>query len=366
MSQTLEPTLASSPFDPTKAEAFTQKMLASLNAAALTLMTSIGHRTGLFDTLADLPAPVTPDQLADRAGLSPRYVREWLGAMTTSGVVTHDPAANTYALPPEHAACLTRAASPHNLATAMQWIAVLGDVEDAVVAAFTHGKGVPYSAYPRFHEVMAEESAQTVVAALFDHILSLVPNLTDRLTAGLDVLDVGCGAGRALITLAAAFPKSRFTGYDFSREAVAAARANAATRNLTNIYFEPRDAAQPFTANAFDLVTAFDAIHDQANPAAVLSNIRTTLRPGGLFLMQDILAHSHHHQNADHPAGTFIYTISCMHCMSVSLAHGGPGLGAAWGMEKALEMLTAAGFPETTVRTLPHDPMNFYYLAPVP
>jgi SAM-dependent methyltransferase len=339
-------------------------MFAGLNTAGLVLMTSVGHRTGLFDTMADMP-PATSAEIADRAGLSERYVREWLGAMVTGGVVEHDPAAGTYVLPTEHAACLTRGASPNNIAASTQWISVLGAVEDQVVAAFTHGKGVPYSAYTRFHEVMAEESAQTVVAALFEHILPLVPGLTRRLTDGIDVLDVGCGAGRALIELAVAYPNSRFTGYDLSEDAVAAARADAARRQLKNVRFEARDVARPFGAATFDLVTAFDAIHDQARPAQVLANVRAGLRPGGVFLMQDILAHSHHHQNCDHPAGTFIYAISCMHCMSVSLANGGPGLGAAWGVEKATTMLRDAGFTDVRVSTLPHDPMNYYYVAPV-
>ena len=361
MTPTLEST--ANELDPAKAEAFVGKMVAGLNAAGLALMTSIGHRTGLFDTMAKMP-PATTHAIADRAGLSERYVREWLGGMVTGGVVDHDPRTGTYALPPEHAACLTRSASPNNMAASMQWVAVLGAVEDKVVDAFTHGRGVPYSAYARFHEVMAEESGQTVVAALFDYILPLVPGLADRLASGIDVLDVGCGAGRALIELAAAYPHSRFTGYDVSAEAVAAARANAARRNLANVRFDARDVAAPFGPKSFDLVTAFDAIHDQARPAEVLANVRAGLRPGGVFLMQDILAHTHHHENRDHPVGTFIYAISCMHCMSVSLANGGPGLGAAWGVEKAREMLADAGFADVTVNTLPHDPMNYYYVAP--
>jgi hypothetical protein len=95
----------------------------------------------------------------------------------------------------------------------------------------------------------------------------------------------------------------------------------------------------------------------------VLANIRRALRPDGLFLMQDIAASTHVHGNLQHPVGAFIYTISCMHCMSVSLAGGGPGLGAAWGKELALEMLADAGFDCVDVKQLPHDIMNYYYLA---
>lgn len=342
--------------------AFDERMADMLNGAALMLMTSIGHRTGLFDTMADME-PATPSEIADQAGLNERYVREWLGAMATGAIVEHDPETGTYVLPSEHAAWLTRRAAPNNLAATTQFFAVLGAVEDEVVEAFKHGKGVPYSSYTRFHRVMAEESDQTVVAALTDHILPLVPGLMPRLDAGMDVLDVGCGSGRAMNHLAGRFPSSRFNGFDFSHEAIGYARQEAARSGLTNTRFEVRDVATMDETEAFDLITAFDAIHDQARPDLVLANIRRALRPGGVFLMQDIKAHSHVHMNLDHGLAPFIYTISCMHCMSVSLANGGMGLGAAWGKQKALQMLHEAGFHDVQVEELEHDVMNYYYIA---
>ncbi|HVP14366.1 MAG TPA: class I SAM-dependent methyltransferase, partial [Terriglobales bacterium] len=209
--------------DAARAEAFGEKMLGVLNGAGLALMTSIGHRTGLFDVMAAMP-PAGAEKIAGEAGLSPRYVREWLGAMVTGGIVEYDAARRSYALPAEHAAWLSREARPNNLATSAQWIAVLGGVEDEIVECFERGGGVPYAAFGRFHAVMAEESDQTVVAALEEGILPIVPGLRARLESGIDVLDVGCGAGRALNLLARRFPMSRFTGYDLSAEGVAAAK----------------------------------------------------------------------------------------------------------------------------------------------
>jgi 2-polyprenyl-3-methyl-5-hydroxy-6-metoxy-1,4-benzoquinol methylase len=347
--------------DRARQEAFGQRMVTALNDSAMVLSVSLGHRTGLFDAMADLP-PSTSQQIAAAAGLNERYVREWLGAMVTSRVIDYDPASRTYRLPPEHAAWLTRKASPSNLGVPSQWLAVLGCVEDKVVEAFRHGRGVPYSAYERFHEVMAEESGETVVAGLLDHIVPLVPGMADRLQRGIEVADIGCGSGRAMLALAEHFPDSRFTGFDFSEEGIAAANAAARERGLKNVQFAVHDAAEKLPQK-YDLITAFDAIHDQARPADVLWNIASALQPGGVFLMQDILASSHVHQNMEHPMATFIYTISTMHCMSVSLAHGGPGLGAAWGKEKALEMLRDAGFQNVEVRELPHDMMNYWYVA---
>jgi SAM-dependent methyltransferase len=354
----------STAFDPARAEAFMGRLVETLNHAGLALMTSIGHRTGLFDTLAALP-PVTSAQLAHEAGLDERYVREWLGAMTTGGVVEHDPAAGTFALPPEHAAYLTRAAGADNLSVPAQFIAVLGGVEDGIVDCFREGGGVPYEAYHRFHEVMAEESSLTVVGALDDHILPLVPGLVDRLRAGIDVLDVGCGSGRAINYLARRFPESRFTGYDLSEEAVGRARAEANRHGTANVRFEAVDVTALDVPGAFDVVTAFDAIHDQARPDRVLAGIARALRPGGTFVMQDIRASSHVHGNMDHPLGTYLYTISCMHCMTVSLAQGGMGLGAVWGRETAERMLGEAGFTSVTVREPAHDPINYVYVAEI-
>lgn len=325
-------------------------------------MASIGHRTGLFDTMADMP-PATSEGIAKLAGLNERYVREWLGAMVTGGVVDYDPAGRRYHLPLEHAACLTRRAASDNMAGLTQWFPVLGSVEDRIIDCFRNGGSLAYGDYQLFHEVMAEESGQTVVAALVGSILPLAPGLVARLRCGIEVLDIGCGSGRALVRMAREFPNSRFTGYDLCTDAIEAASAGAREYGLSNARFAVCDVATLGDRTRFDLITAFDAIHDQADPARVLRNIAGALRDDGVFLMQDIGVSSELQRNLEHPIGTLIYTISCLHCMSVSLGQGGAGLGAAWGGELALEMLAEAGFGNVTVERLPHDFQNFYYLC---
>lgn len=347
--------------DEQRLDAFGQELLDTANASAKALMISIGHRTGLFDAMAHA-GPLTVPALADRTSLSERYVREWLGAMTCARIVEHDADAMTYRLPDEHAALLTRAAAPDNLATVMQWIALMGSVENEVVDAFSHGKGVPYDRYERFPEVMAEDSGQTVVAALDEHILPLVPGLRERLEAGIDVLDVGCGRGHALLHLAKRFPASRFVGYDLLETHVEHANAEARRRGLSNARFEVRDAATFGDTDAFDLATTFDAIHDQGRPDLALANIRRALRAGGVYLCQEIKAETAHAGNIDHPCGTFIYAISTIHCMSVSLASGGLGLGAAWGRDACRDMLEGAGFAVEMLE-LEHDPLNDFWIC---
>ena len=349
-------------FDQAKADSFSEQMLGVLNHGAVALMTSIGHRSGLFDAMAKLP-PSASAQIAQAAGLQERYVREWLGAMVTGRIVDYDPKTDTYYLPPEHAASLTRAATPNNMAMFMQYIPLLGAVEDGVVRSFREGGGVPYAAFPRFQHVMAEESSQTVGAALVDAILPLAPGLIDALQEGIDVLDVGCGRGYALTIMAQTFPQSRFTGYDFSKEGVAAGKAHAAELGLDNIQFVYKDVSLMEEHGHFGLITAFDAIHDQAKPRVVLKKIAQALRTDGVFLMQDIGASSYVHKNMAHPMGPILYTISCMHCMTVSLALGGEGLGAMWGEEQAQQLLNEAGFTQVAVHRLSHDIQNSYFVA---
>jgi SAM-dependent methyltransferase len=352
-------------FDQQRADSFSERLLRVLNDGGLAMMLSVGHRTGLLDTMAKLPA-ATSQQIADAAGLQERYVREWLGAMVTGLVVEYDSAEKTYKLPTEHAALLTRGGAMGNFAATMQWVSVLGSVEDKIVEKFRHGGGVHYHECHRFHECMAEESAQTVVAGLHEHILPIVPGLIARLEAGIDVLDVGCGSGRALCEMAAAYPRSRFLGVDLCEDTIAAARAEAAHRGLTNARFEVGDDTRLGKVSAFDLVTGFDVVHDQRDPAGLLREIRRVLRPGGVFLCQDIAASSHLEKNIGHPLCPFIYTISTMHCMSVSLAQGGAGLGTCWGEELAVQMFNEAGFVNVEMQTLPHDMQNNYYIMTNP
>lgn len=352
-------------YDTEKAEAFAERFLTALNHGALCLMASVGHRTGIFDAMRGL-GPMTSQEIADKAGLNERYVREWLGAMVTSGVVEIEQGHNRFVLPDEHAACLTRAASADNMAVFAQYIAMMGCVEDEIVECFREGGGVPYEKFGRFHEVMAEDSGQSVLSSLEEHILPLVPELTERLRKGISALDVGCGRGRILVKLAQLYPSSRFTGIDISHAAIAHGQEEASALGLKNIEFHVVDASdfdQTADPEVFDLITTFDAIHDQARPLNVLKGIHRALKPDGVYLMQDISGTSHIHRDIEHPIGTFLYTLSCMHCMTVSLAQGGEGLGAMWGEERTREYLRRAGFASVTTHRLAHDIQNNWYVV---
>ena len=299
-------------FDQAKANAFSHKMLGILNDASVAQMIVIGHQVGLFDTLAGL-APSTSEQIAAASALNERYVREWLGAMVTGQIVDYDPAEKTYRLPPEHAAAITRAAGPKNLATLMQMVPMVARVQQGIVDSFRNGGGVPYSAFSDFHQLMAEVSGAVHDVTLVDTTLPLVSQLVERLRTGIDVLDVGCGSGHAVNLMAQAFPHSRFTGYDFSEDGIAAGRAEAQEWGVTNAQLAVKDVAELDDVSRYDFITAFDSIHDQAHPRAVLKGIAQALRPDGTFLMVDVNSSSHLEENHDHPLGPMMYSISCMH-----------------------------------------------------
>ena len=244
------------------------------------------------------------------------------------------------------------------------FLPLLGEVEQKIIGCFREGGGLPYSEFPRFHALMAEQSGVVFDSALVDVVLPLVDGLPERLRSGADVADFGCGSGHAINVMAQAFPASRFTGIDFSDEAIADRRPgggsprSGATRPSRATTWRELD-----KTDAYDVITVFDAIHDQAQPARVLENIYRALRPGGVLLMADIKASSRLEDNVGVPMSTYLYTTSLMHCMTVSLALDGAGLGTAWGTQLATSMLGDAGFGDVRVAEIESDPINNYYFA---
>lgn len=342
------------------AEHFAERIGDIVNSGTIAIMLSIGHRTGLFDRMAGQP-PSTSREIADSAGLSERYVREWLAAMVTGGIVHYEAVSRAYHLPEAHAACLTRGAPLGNLAVYAQFVSMAGAAQEPILERFRNGEGTSYADYPCFHSIMSEDSAQAVVDQMFDTVLPLAPGLVGRLEAGIDVLDAGCGAGKALTTLAAHYPNSRFTGYDLCDETIETARSGAS--GLANIHFEQRDLTGFRDAKRYDFITSFDAVHDQKDPSDLLKGIHGALRNGGVYLMQDIGGSAHLENNIDFPFAAFLYAMSCLHCMPISLGQGGAGLGTMWGWETAEAMLRDAGFSTIDRHVLPHDPMNVWFVS---
>lgn len=347
--------------DAARVEAFAERLFGAYTGAALTLMVDVAHRTGLLTAAAT--GPGTSAELAARAGLSERYVRECLGALVTGGVMTYDADTQTYTLPPEHAVCLTGDGSL-NLAPFSLAFALMGKTLPEVAQAFHDGGGVPYEKFrPEFTSVMDGMSRGLFDEQLIDGILPLTGALTTRLDEGAAVAEIGCGTGHSTNLMARAFPQSTFVGYDIADDALARARAEAAELGLTNVRFERHDVAHLPSAPLLDAVFAFDCIHDQVDPAAVLASVHAALSPNGVFVMMDTKASSRLERNVDNPFATLLYAFSTLHCMTVSLAHGGAGLGTVWGEELARQMLGDAGFVDVKVYDVPDDPLDSVFVS---
>jgi SAM-dependent methyltransferase len=350
--------------DEERVGAFAEQLMGFYTGAMISCMIDLGQRTGLFD--AALYGPATSSELAGRAGLHERYVREWLGAVTCAGIATYEPTTQTYTFQPEHLACLT-GATEMNLASLSAACTHLTHFVEPVEEAFRNGGGVPYDRYrPAFTDVMDGLSRPMMDGILVDKVIPLAEDLRDRLTDGTTVADVGCGTGHTTNLLARAFPTSTFVGYDLAIDALDRASREAAEWNLSNVSFAVQDVAELRTETALGAAVVFDAIHDQVDPARVISRIFDALAPGGVFLMFEPRASSHLEHNLENPTAAMLYAISTLHCMPVSLAHDGAGLGTCWGQELALEMLRKAGFVDLEVHDAPGDPMDLVYLARKP
>ena len=355
---------------------FSKRLSDILNHGALNLAMAIGYKNRIFDILEDLNKPVTVSEIATTSRLNARYLQEWLGIMVTGGIIEMSTVADgndRYFLPPEHASLLTRKAGNNNMGVYTQEIPLLTSCAlEWVNKGFKTGNGIPFSKYPDFQGFMGELSDAKHEKVLIDYFLPSVDNkkLFNRLVDGIQVCDLGCGHGVAVNLMAKAFPKSTFIGIDNHEEAIKSASNAARELGLSNAVYKVFDAAgihgEKQFFRRFDYICSFDAIHDQSHPLEALKGINYMLAPGGLFSMVDIKASSNLSGNLDHPMGPFLYTISLMHCMPVGLNDNGTGLGMMWGQEKAEALLREAGFENTEVLEMEHDPFNLHYLCRAP
>jgi SAM-dependent methyltransferase len=346
--------------DQERAREFAGQLMSLYTGSMLSFMVDLGYKTGLFEAAAK--GPGTSQEIAERAGLNERYVREWLGAMTTGSIFNYDAASGAYSLPAEHAICLS-GETGFNLAPMSQMLAHLGKQVHKVADAFENGGGVPYSEFrPEFTEVMDSIGRRRYDELLVSGYLPAARGLQERLREGIRVADIGCGSGHCVNIMAREYPNSTFVGYDIAEDAIAKGNTEAKEMRLSKARFEVLDVTKIPPEPKFDLITAFDAIHDQVDPAVVLQRASDALAPDGTFLMIDIKASSNVEENIGNPVAPMLYGISVMHCMTVSLAHGGAGLGTVWGEQLARRMLAEAGLTSVEVSDAP-DPLNSIYVC---
>jgi 2-polyprenyl-3-methyl-5-hydroxy-6-metoxy-1,4-benzoquinol methylase len=347
------------PLDYEKVKSFLGQAVNDVGTATLGALSYIGDRLDLFKAMA-AAGPVTIDALAAKTRLSPRYVREWLNAMTTARYVLYDADTGRYTLPPEHAAVLAEESSPFFVGGFLEMIVPAVMQAPKLVKAFRNGKGVPQSAYPpEMFEAIERGTAPWYRHKLTQQWVPAMPEVRAKLETGGSALDVGCGSGRAAIALAKAFPKARISGYDNHPGSIERARANAKAEGVgKRITFKVLDAKR-MRGPKFDFITTFDVVHDSADPVGLLKAIRRVLHRDGTYLMLEMNCSPNVNDNINF-IGKFLYTVSTLYCMTQSLAQNGEGIGAAMGEPKARELAAAAGFAH--FRRLPiDDPFSVLY-----
>lgn len=339
-----------------------ERMTRMLNDAALTMMIALGHELGLFDALDDL-GEASSEQLASALGLNERQVREWLAALVSGGLIHYRGDDQRYWLPAEHAVALCRRGGASSWAPSASALMLLAGQREALLSCFRQGAALPQDAVGAYSRLVAQNTALVHEQRLLADILPLAPGLIERLEQGIEVAEIGCGYGQSLLLLAHAFPRSRFTGYDLDAEALGMARLEARLRGLGNLNVVERDAAALDSIDAYDLILAFDTVHELGDPGGALRCVARGLRPGGVFLMSECRAASALQDNGDLPLGPFLYAVSCLHCVPVALAQQGEALGAMWGEEQALCSLREAGLGQARVARLEGDALNNYFIC---
>ena len=329
--------------DPNEVGQVMGQLMADLAATSGMLLTLVGVRTGLWESLA--AGPASPGELAARSSAAEPYVREWLRSQAAAGYVRYEPAAGRYRLPPAAAAVM--AADPlralvegAGMQAAAQWAEV-----DRYEEAFRTGRGISWDEHGPAHSRGMDLISRAVVVPALAGWLAELGGVAARLEAGGAVADVGCGYGAPTIAIAQAFPNSRVLGIDADDASIAWARKAAAEAGLgPRVAFEVADATG-LPGGEYALVTFFDCLHDLGDPAGALRRARQALAPGGSVLLVEHAGSERPEENLN-PAGRFFYAASALVCTPNALAQGGAGLGTIPG-EAALRGVAAeAGFSQ--------------------
>ena len=354
----------SSALDMQKATQFALKVLGDVAACQMGTLTLVADRLGLFPALAQAGA-VTMEEFAERAGIHPRYAREWLSAMACHGYVAYDDATKKFHLPPEHALALADPDSPLYLTSLFAMPTAYWANVDRLTDAFRHGGGVPQECYGEGFWCGFERFTRTAFRNnLAQDWIPALPEVHARLQAGGSVADVGCGNGQALIFLARAYPDAVCVGFDNYAPAIESANANARAAGIPpeRLRYEVCDVVNGLPGS-YDFITCFDVVHDMPRPRPALTTIRQALKPGGTYFVLEFNFSSELQENIHHPfgIGAFGYSASVNYCMTQALAAGGEGTGTCMGEKKMREFAQDAGFTHCRRLDFPNNPFNLFY-----
>ena len=342
--------------DQAKLDEFMGRFVGDLGAAMSAALVVIGDRLGLYRAMAD-GTPVSADQLAERTGTDPRYVREWLSNQAAGGYVSYDPAAEAFFLTPEQSLALAQEGSPAFVPGAFQVATALTKDEEKIARAFVDGNGVGW--HEHHHDLFAgtERFFRPGYAAnLVSAWIPALEGVEAKLQSGAHVADVGCGHGASTILMAQAFPRSSFVGFDYHEASVERARAAARDAGLHDrVRFEVAP-AKGYPGDGYDLVAVFDCLHDMGDPVGAAAHVLETLDPDGTWLIVEPYAGDRLEDNLN-PVGRVFYGASTLVCTPASRDQEvGLALGAQAGEARLREVVTAGGF--TRFRRATETPFN--------
>ena len=336
---------------------FRDRFVIDLGATMAAGNVVVGHRLGLYRALAT--GAGSPAQLAERSGTDPRYVAEWLAGQAAGGYVTYDVSTGTYSLTEEQAFAMADPDGPNLPAAFLMALGAL-KAEPRITDAFRTGRGMGWHEHDP--DVFTGTEAFTRAAYAANLVSSWLPALdgvVNKLQAGGRVADVGCGLGASSVLLAQAYPESTIVGSDNHQLSIDLARKRAAAAGVSDrISFEVAS-AQTFTGTGYDLVTAFDCLHDMGDPLAAARHIRKALTPDGTWLIVEPNAGDTVADNLN-PVGRMYYSASTFLCVPNGMSQpGGYALGAQAGEAAIRWVTTDAGF--TRFRRAAETPFNLIY-----
>jgi SAM-dependent methyltransferase len=341
-----------------KLQAFLARLMYDLAAAQSAPLVLIGDRLGLYRAMRD-HGPVTPAELARLTDTDAGYVSLWLVNQAAAGYVAYDATTGRFELPPEQALALADEASAVFMPGAFQIAAGLMNATEALTRAFQTGAGVQPPTYgTEMLDGMDRASRVRARAPLLTAWLPALDGVRERLDAGASVADVGCGQGAAVLVLAAAFPRSRFVGFDVHPPSIERARRAAAPAHQDGRVRFDVASATDFPGEAYDLITCFDCLHELPDPVTAARHIRSALHPTGTWLVVEPFSSDRVEGNLG-PLGRLTSSVSALYCLPVTRAAGGTGTGILGGEPWVREIAAAGGFGH--VRLVPEVPANLVF-----
>jgi ubiquinone/menaquinone biosynthesis C-methylase UbiE len=344
--------------DNDKLNAFLGKFVTDLGATAAAGNVVIGHRLGLYKALA--AEPRSADQLAARTHTNPRYIAEWLRGQAAGGYVEYDAAADSYSMTEEQAFALTN--PDGGIYAPGAFVLALGALraEPRITEAFRSGAGLGWHEHDTDVFTGCEQFFRPgYIANLIPAWIPALDGVQDKLRAGAEVADIGCGLGASTILLAQEYRNSRFTGSDYHAGSIELARKHAGEAGVADrVTFEVSSAAS-FSGTGYDLAATFDCLHDMGDPLAAAKHVRQALKPDGTWLIVEPYASDEIAGNMN-PVGRVYYNFSTLLCVPNALSQpGGYALGAQAGEAAIRQLVTDAGF--TRFRRAAETPFNLVY-----